>query len=115
MNPPHPALAQDLEDLVPDFLLKRKKDVEEIAKRLVRQDMRSLEEIGKLGHSMKGSGGSDGFDQVSKIGKAICDAVKENDRKTIETLNKALSEYLSMVGVALRRQKHKKVHEQRTP
>jgi CheY-like chemotaxis protein len=91
----------DLENLVPVFLEKRKRDVEQIARLLVRPDTGSLEEIGKLGHRMKGSGGSYGFNQVSKIGKAICDSAKANDRKAIDASNNVLSEYLSRIEIAL--------------
>ena len=92
----------DLENLVPVFLEKRKNDVEQIVKLLARRDTSGLEEIGKLGHSMKGSGGSYGFNHVSKIGKAIYDSAKANDRKAIDALNRALSEYLSRIEAALR-------------
>jgi CheY-like chemotaxis protein len=95
----------DVEDLVSDFLEKRKKDVESIDKFLVGQDKGSFEAIEKLGHSMKGSGGSYGLNRVSEIGKALYDAAKENDRRTIESLNASLSEYLGRIEKEFR-QRH---------
>jgi CheY-like chemotaxis protein len=92
----------DLEDLIPDFLRNRKRDAERITKLLALPDKDGLEEIGKIGHSMKGSGGSYGLNQVSKFGKEIYDAVKANDRTAIYTSNTDLSAYLSKIEVALR-------------
>jgi PAS domain S-box-containing protein len=100
----------DLEDLIPDFLGKRRKDSEKIATLLARPGKRSLEEIGKIGHSMKGSGGSYGLNQVSKIGKAICDAVQANDRTSIDALNRELSSYILRMKVALHEYKQNRAH-----
>ena len=93
----------DLEDLIPLFLKKRREDIAQITKHLENLGPRSMEEICKLGHSMKGSGGSYGFDKISRIGEAIENAARKNDDKEIKKLNNALSRYISMVKIS----KHK--------
>ena len=89
----------DLEDLIPYFLDKRRKDIANITKLLATEEPKSMEEIRKLGHSMKGSGGSYGFDEISRIGEAIGKAATNCDKKEIDRLNTALSHYVSMVKI----------------
>lgn len=89
----------ELEDLIPIFLENRHKDVEEI-RRLLKEG--NLEEIRRLGHSMKGSGGGYGFDEISEIGRNIEEAAKSGDAERIERLNNQLAEYLSVVEVVVR-------------
>jgi HPt (histidine-containing phosphotransfer) domain-containing protein len=89
----------DLEDLIPMFLENRHKDVDEI-RRLLREGV--LEEIRRLGHSMKGSGGGYGFDEISEIGRDMEEAAKSGDTEKIEKLNSRLAEYLSVVEVVVR-------------
>jgi response regulator RpfG family c-di-GMP phosphodiesterase len=91
----------ELEDLIPDFLEKRRKDIAKITELLASEDAKSMEEIRRLGHSMKGSGGGYGFDEISRIGKAIEDAAKSNEKNVLVRLNKTLSRYLSMVKVSI--------------
>jgi PAS domain S-box-containing protein len=86
----------DIEELIPEFLDNIGKNTEEIKELLVREDM---EAIRVIGHSMKGSGGSYGFDEITRIGKAIEDAAKAGNRDNIERLNEELVEYLSKVKV----------------
>ncbi|HXG31311.1 MAG TPA: Hpt domain-containing protein [Thermodesulfobacteriota bacterium] len=89
----------ELEDLIPIFLENRHKDVEEI-RRLLKEG--NLGEIRRLGHSMKGSGGGYGFDEISEIGRNIEEAAKSGDAERIERLNNQLAEYLSVVEVVVR-------------
>jgi len=89
----------DLEDLIPMFLENRHKDVEEI-RRLLKEG--NLGEIRRLGHSMKGSGGGYGFDEISEIGRNIEEAAKSGDGGKIEKLSSQLAEYLSVVEVVVR-------------
>ncbi|MFQ5863997.1 MAG: Hpt domain-containing protein [bacterium] len=86
----------DLEDLIPGFLKNRYGDVEVIKKLLKEED---LAEIQRLGHSMKGSGGGYGFDEISEIGKGIEEAAKNCNTQEIEKLNNILAGYLSSVKV----------------
>ncbi|MCP5008279.1 MAG: Hpt domain-containing protein [Planctomycetes bacterium] len=94
----------DLEDLIPEFLEKRRKDIANITKLLATEEPKSMEEIRKLGHSMKGSGGGYGFDEISRIGEAIGNAAKNSDKNEIDRLNTALSRYVSVVKVSTRQE-----------
>ncbi|HEX3037322.1 MAG TPA: Hpt domain-containing protein [Thermodesulfobacteriota bacterium] len=88
----------DLEDLIPTFLGNRHRDVEEI-NRLLEQE--NLEEIKRLGHSMKGAGGGYGFDEITEIGREIEEAAKNKDKLEIEKLNMRLNEYLAVVMIVI--------------
>ena len=89
----------DLEDLIPSFIEKRRQDVAKIKKLLAIDDANSVEEIRKLGHSMKGTGGGYGFNEISRIGKDIEKAANNNNKKEIDKLNTELSRYIAMVKV----------------
>lgn len=87
---------EDLEDLIPGFLEHRKQDVVTINKQLNSGD---LNEIQRLGHSMKGSGGGYGFDEISKIGKAIEEAAENGNTAEIAKMTSYLSQYLTDVKI----------------
>ncbi len=91
----------DLEDLIPMFLKNRHKDVDDI-RRLLREG--NMGEIRRLGHSMKGSGGGYGFDEISEIGRGMEEAAKDGNMEEIEKLNNRLAEYLSVVEVVVQRE-----------
>ena len=86
----------DLEDLTPGFLENRQNDTVVIDRLLQSGD---LAEIQRLGHSMKGSGGGYGFDEITDIGAKIEEAAKESDREEILRQNERLSQYLQNVKV----------------
>ncbi len=86
----------DLEDLTPGFLENRQNDTVVIDRLLQSRD---LAEIQRLGHSMKGSGGGYGFDEITDIGAKIEEAAKESDREEILRQNERLSQYLQNVKV----------------
>jgi len=89
----------DLEELTPEFLNNRQKDISDI-ERLV--EVQAFPEIERLGHSMKGSGGGYGFEEVSRIGNAIEKAAKHGDKDALLRLNNELAKYLSAVKVVYR-------------
>ena len=86
----------EIEDMVPEFLENRRRDVEEIRKLLGEG---RLEEIESKGHSMRGSGGGYGFDEITEIGTGIEEAVSRKDRAEIMKMNERLSSYLSRVRI----------------
>lgn len=86
----------DLEDLVPGFMENRRQDVVSIKDAVERDD---LETIRVLGHSMKGSGGGYGFDEISKIGRAIEEAAEATDPDEIRKQADDLASYLDKVKV----------------
>lgn len=86
----------DLEDLIPRYLENRHKDIE-LIKQLLSEG--NLSEIQRIGHSMKGSGGGYGFDEISKIGKGIEEAAMQGDSNEIEQLINRLTQFLATVKI----------------
>lgn len=86
----------DLEDLVPEFIENRYDDIKEISKLLEAEE---YEKIQFLAHTMKGSGGGYGFDEVTNIGMRMENAAKQRNREIIMEQLRVLSEYLDNVEV----------------
>jgi HPt (histidine-containing phosphotransfer) domain-containing protein len=87
---------EDLEELVPEFLENRYEDVTAIRTLLASGD---FEEIQRLGHSMKGSGGGYGFFEITDIGSKIEEAAKTRDIDCIAAKLGHLVDYLGNVKV----------------
>jgi|SaaInl8_120m_RNA_FD_contig_21_871642_length_626_multi_10_in_0_out_0_2 HPt (histidine-containing phosphotransfer) domain-containing protein len=87
---------QDLEEIVPGYLVNRQKDLIAIPEALKNDD---FDVIRTLGHRMKGSGAGYGFAQITDIGKRLEEAAKGSDAKQIADLNVELSSYLSNVDI----------------
>jgi HPt (histidine-containing phosphotransfer) domain-containing protein len=86
----------EIADLIPGFLENRKKDTESIGEALAQGD---FETIRILGHSMKGAGGSYGFDAITDIGKSLeQDALAKNSEEIKRSVQE-LSAYLDRVEV----------------
>ena len=87
---------EDLFDLIPGYLKNRQQDIESLHNCLVQGD---FESIRITGHSMKGSGGGYGFDEITEIGRLIEKfATEENGLAIAEVLNR-LADYLANVEV----------------
>ncbi len=87
---------RELEDLIPGYLAKRRKDIPSIISFV---DQGDYEKVRVLGHSMKGSGGGYGFDPITEIGARIEGAAKEKDEQAIRNLTDELSKYLERIEV----------------
>lgn len=87
---------EELADLIPEFLENRRRNVEQIT-RLVQAG--NYEELTRLGHTMKGVGGSYGFIEISEIGRGIEEAGARGDQQAITTLCERLAAYLAGVTV----------------
>lgn len=87
----------DLEELIPEYLENRHKDVVSITQLLKDED---FEKIRLLGHSMKGSGGGYGFDRITEIGKSIENAALEKNQDIIRNSIEGLSSYLNCVEIS---------------
>ncbi|MCX5816036.1 MAG: Hpt domain-containing protein [Proteobacteria bacterium] len=87
---------KDLEDLIPGYIGNRHKDIKSIRASLESGD---FENIRILGHSMKGSGGGYGFDEITTIGASIEKAAKENDVEEIKKWIEKLSQYIESVDI----------------
>jgi HPt (histidine-containing phosphotransfer) domain-containing protein len=86
----------EIADLIPGFLENRRKDTETMEEALTQGD---FETIQALGHSMKGAGGSYGFDAITDIGKSLEQAAKDKDAEGIQRSVHELSIYLDHVEV----------------
>ncbi len=60
----------------------------------------NFDEIRLLGHRMKGSGGSYGFDEISEIGEKLECAAQHHDEEQIRSAINWLERYLDSVTVA---------------
>ena len=90
-----------IEDLIPGYLENRKEDIKSILASLPEGD---YEAIMILGHSMKGSGGGYGFDDISGIGQTLEVAAKEKDAGTIKRMVADLANYLEQVDIVFEEQ-----------
>jgi HPt (histidine-containing phosphotransfer) domain-containing protein len=88
---------QVLKPVVPEYLEYRRLDCAEIEHLLATGGM---EYIQIMGHRMKGSGGSFGFDEISVIGEALEFAAQVPDVEGIKSAVGRLEKYLARVSVA---------------
>jgi HPt (histidine-containing phosphotransfer) domain-containing protein len=86
----------DLEFLIPQYLQNRKKDMEIITEELQKEH---YEPIRIIGHSMKGSGGSYGFERLTCIGSALEESAKALNLEGIRKAVNDFIEYLQKVKV----------------
>ena len=87
---------KDLEDLVPNFLANRAKEIESLRAAIAKGDMVQLK---ALGHRMKGVGVSYGFDRVSELGKEFEDHAKAEDKAALEASLADYADFMSKVKV----------------
>jgi HPt (histidine-containing phosphotransfer) domain-containing protein len=87
---------REIADLIPGFLENRRKDTESVEEFL---KLRNFDSIRLLGHSMKGAGGSYGFDAITDIGRTLEQAALAKDSEEIKRAVQALSAYLDRVEV----------------
>ena len=92
----HVEVMKDLEALIPRFLDRRHKELEAFRAQLAAGDFESLR-LG--GHSLKGSGGGYGFQQLTRIGGAIEIAAKAKDAAAIAPLLAEYADYMQRVEV----------------
>ncbi len=86
----------ELQPIIPSFLECRWKDCERIA-RLLEDDC--LVEIERLGHRLKGAGGSYGFDDISEFGATLERAAANQDRDTIIAATRMMKQFLERVTI----------------
>jgi len=89
-------ISRELESLVPPYLESRVRECDELEQLLLSG---GIEGILLLGHRMKGSGGSIGFDEISEIGEVLEKAAHRADGEQIRLAVEQLREYLSRVRV----------------
>ena len=84
----------ELEPIIPDFFEIRRKDYELLGHLL---EDGNFVEISRLGHRLRGAGGSYGFDLISDIGLALEEAAASQDRDTVAANREKLLQYLEHV------------------
>lgn len=86
----------DIQDLIPGYLENREKDLVVFRQALDKDD---FEAIAALGHSMKGSGGGYGFNDLSIIGRAIENAAKNRDKDSVSKSIMEMTDFLNTLEV----------------
>lgn len=89
-------LARGFEELIPKFLENRARELEELRGALAAG---RYEQLGELGHRMRGIGTSYGFDQVSILGGQIEDRAAAADRDGLAARIAEYADYLARVNV----------------
>jgi HPt (histidine-containing phosphotransfer) domain-containing protein len=84
-------LSRIVEELVPAYLEARKKDLPQMRELLVAGD---FERLRILSHSLKGSGGSFGFPELTRFGGALERYASESDGAGFQAELGRLSDYL---------------------
>ncbi len=93
----HCALVErEILDLIPTFLNNRKREVDSLRRALVMGD---FEVVRRLGHRMRGVGGSYGFDYVTLLGRRIEQCGRERDADLLGELVSEYADYLSNVRI----------------
>ncbi len=86
----------DLQDLIPGYLKNRGNDLKRYQQLL---DEGDFDKIFHLGHSMKGSGGGYGFNDLTSIGRAIEKAAKNRDKESVRKSIIDLTDFLEKLEV----------------
>ncbi len=86
----------DLKELIPGYLENREKDLVVYQQALEQDDFDS---IAVLGHSMKGSGGGYGFNDLSSIGRALEKAAKNRDKASVRKSIINLTDFLKKLEI----------------
>lgn len=89
----------ELQDLIPQFLENRKKDIVSLVGQVEAADIIA---IGQLAHKIKGSSASYGFQELSRIAAELEIASKANDMVTIQKLVPSLKEHLDNIEIVFR-------------
>lgn len=89
----------ELKDLINGYLERKVKDIEILTDALSAKDFKTLQ---IKGHSIKGSGGGYGCDQLTTIGAEIEKAAKIQDSDTISIQIKEIKSFLDNVNIVIK-------------
>jgi HPt (histidine-containing phosphotransfer) domain-containing protein len=89
-------LARDFQDLIPEFIENRRRELQALRAALAAG---RYDQLGELGHRMRGIGTSYGFDRVSMLGGQIEDQARIADRDGLAARIAEYAEYLARVKV----------------
>jgi HPt (histidine-containing phosphotransfer) domain-containing protein len=90
---------EDLSDLIPGFLTHKRIEVATILEAVVRRDYPA---ISRLGHRIKGEGGSYGFDSMTEMGRSLEEAAAMRDDRAVTTIARQLLSYMDSVEIVFR-------------
>ena len=87
---------QELLDVIDDYIGSVKNDCQAVKQALKENDFKKIYGIG---HDLKGSGSGYGLDQITEIGRNICNLAQENKSKDILTQVRHLEDYLGRINM----------------
>jgi len=90
---------QDLSDLVPGFLTRKRENARATLAAVEHGD---AEAIARLGHKMKGEGGSYGLDAITSIGRQLEQAGTDSDFDAARRLGRDLMNFLERLEIVYR-------------
>jgi signal transduction histidine kinase/CheY-like chemotaxis protein/HPt (histidine-containing phosphotransfer) domain-containing protein len=90
---------QELSDLVPGFLARKREDAVAVVAAVERGDS---DAVVRLGHKMKGEGGSYGLDTITDLGRDLEQAGKDGDFDSARRLGRDLTNFLERLEIIYR-------------
>ncbi len=90
---------EELSDLIPGFLTRKRADIAAIFDALARRD---FAEVSHVAHRIKGEGGSYGFDAMTEIGRSLEHAAAMRDDSAVTTLARQLLSYMDHLEIVFR-------------
>ena len=84
--------------LLPGYLANRRKDISNLSELIASNQ---VEEIRRIGHNIKGSGGSYGLSEFSAVGEKIEQAAQANDIQALTHLLEALEKCTNHLAAQL--------------
>jgi CheY-like chemotaxis protein/HPt (histidine-containing phosphotransfer) domain-containing protein len=96
-EPPQPIrieMPAGLEEIVPGYLAARREELPEMMSLLAACDFKRLV---VLGHNIKGTGGSYGFPELTRMGAALENSAKQTNPESLRIQLAELSDYLGLV------------------
>lgn len=89
-------LAREFQELIPKFIENRRRELEALRDALAAG---RYEQLGELGHRMRGIGASYGFDRVSALGRLIEQHAVAADREALASCVADYADYLQRLHV----------------
>lgn len=88
------SIPEDLQDLVPGYLSARRAELHQLTTLLA---ARNFGRLGSLAHDIKGSGGSFGFPDLTRLGGALETSAQNGDPAAVQDILAQLGDYLDRV------------------
>lgn len=86
----------DLQDLVPQFVENRKRDLESLQQLVLKKD---IEAIAQLAHKIKGAAAGYGFNELSDLASQLEKAAKAKDEAPLENLVQKMKAHFSNIEI----------------